>query len=368
MISVANNAYTIKGAQCLLRSFFLCALIAAGCGAPSPADNESGLKNATLEGETMGTRYMVKTLYDPDPEKRAAELARTQEALDAVSRALDEVDATMSTYQENSEVSRFNRIGNTGVPIKVSENTYQVFQAAVQVSEQTGGAFDVTVGPLVNAWGFGPVDTGGAIPNDEQVAAIRKRVGYQHLIFDKELLALSKGQNGLYCDLSAIAKGFGVDQVARALDDLGYADYMVEVGGEVRAKGVNKRGVPWQIAIERPTGTREAQRIVPLSGWSLATSGDYRNYREKDGVRLSHTVDPRTGRPIAHKLASVSVLHKECMWADAYATALMVLGSDEGLAFAQAQGLAAYFIVREDDGSYSELSTPEFEAICNADG
>ncbi len=236
-----------------------------------------------------------------------------------------------------------------------------MFAMAREISEASGGAFDITVGPLVNAWGFGPENPTPDGPSDEELIALRERVDYRKVEVNVEECTIRKARPDIYCDLGAIAKGYAVDLVAVVLEDLGFTNYMVEVGGEVRAHGVNANGVPWQIGIEKPdVARRTIQRTISLVDMGMATSGDYRNYYERDGVRLSHTIDPRIGRPIAHKLASVTVLHKGCAMADGYATAFMVLGLDEGYALAENLGMAALFIVRDESGGFIEKPTPAF--------
>lgn len=309
-----------------------------------------------ITGPTMGTTFSVKVLPKTGEEEGASErIARV------VKEQLHLVNALMSTYQDDSELSRFNQWASAE-PFELSEETFRVFQLAHSISEATNGAFDVTVGPLVNAWGFGPEGYAVEPPTPGELEVLHQRVGFNKIEFDETHRTARKLQPDVYADLSAIAKGFGVDRVYEMLRGLGYENLMVEVGGEVRASGHNGRGTPWQIAIEKPVSEERAvERIIPLDGVALATSGDYRNYVERDGARLSHIIDPRTNRPIAHKLASASVLHKECAVADGYATAMMVLGADEGYEVAVREGLAVLFIVRADDGTFTEKATPAFE-------
>ena len=311
----------------------------------------------SYSGQTMGTSYTAK-LRVLCAHIRDGLVCRTIEG--KIAATLESVNARMSTYSPDSELSRFNA-APAGVPFSVSPETVEVFVLAREVSEPTGGAFDVTVGPLVNAWGFGPEERHEKTPDEATLAALRERVGYTMVHVDAAADTLTKDRADIYCDLSAIAKGYAVDLVAQALDQAGGTDYMVEVGGEVRTKGLNMEGKPWRIAIEKPSpGGRAIQLVVPLSGLAMATSGDYRNYYEVEGQRFSHTIDPRTGRPIEHNLASVTVLHDRCALADAYATALMVLGADEGLAMAERLGLKALLIVRHGQTDYEERPTTAF--------
>lgn len=318
-----------------------------GCGKARP-----GL--VALTGETQGTTFSIKVVGEDIADERTAAL---QTAIEA---RLDGIDHAMSVYRPDSDLSRFNESASTD-PTPVAPDLIAVLQMAREISEVTGGAFDVTVGPLVLAWGFGPSHKERSEPTESEIAALRERVGYLNLETDMARGTLRKARSDLVCDVNAIAQGFTVDKLCEDVEMLGWTDYMVEVGGEVRARGHNAEGVPWRIGIERPvSGARELAHIVALSGLGLATSGDYRQYREEGGIRISHTIDPRTGRPIAHALASVSVLHESCAMADAYATALMVLGPEAAEAFARQQNLAAMFVVHTESGDFREIMTPAF--------
>jgi thiamine biosynthesis lipoprotein len=303
-----------------------------------------------LSGRTMGTTWSVVLSGEG---RTRSDLVR---ARDTIHERLASVDGLMSTWNPESELSRFNRHA-TRDPFPLSSQTLEVLRLAREVSDRTGGAFDVTVAPLVAAWGFGAhARVPGAEPDPAELAELRSRVGYRRLTLDLPPGTASKDDPDVLCDLSAIAKGFAVDEVARALEGQGWSDYLVEVGGELRAGGERPGGGPWNVAIERPddqsVGT--IRGVVQLSGRAMATSGDYRNFYEVGGQRRSHIVDPRTGRPVTHRLASVSVVHLDAVRADAWATALAVLGPDEGLALAEAQGLAAYFLVRPASRAGSE--------------
>jgi thiamine biosynthesis lipoprotein len=233
----------------------------------------------------------------------------------------------------------------------------------LEASRKTHGAFDITVAPLVSLWGFGAHARHEDI-NEQQIAIERARVGYRRIEVEPSSATLRKRDDDVMCDLSGIAKGYAIDELAKYLRSGGYPNFMIEVGGDVRTGGTNLRGQPWQIGIERPdTQARAIFEVLPLDNLALATSGDYRNYREVNGQRISHTIDPRTGRPITHKLASVSVAHPEAAMADALATGLNVLGPSEGPVLAESLGLAALFLVRTPDGSFERLATPEFERL-----
>ena len=311
-------------------------------------------------GAIMGTTYSVKVETLPLSIEKQDGIAAIIQAV------LDDVDDRMSTYDTASELSRFNAYRGTA-PVAVSESVLEVFALARRISEVTGGAFDVTVGPLVIAWGFGSTARVPAEPPAAELGVLRERVGYRRVEID-ESGSLSKRHPETECDLSAIAKGYGVDEVARALVDLGQLDFLVEVGGELRAMGERGPDRPWRVAIERPdAAARSLFGVVQLDDTSMATSGDYRNYFEQDGVRLSHLIDPRTGRPIAHALASVTVVHADAVRADALATGLSVLGPEAGLALAEENGLAAYFIVRERGGALRGVPTSAFPPVERVD-
>ena len=300
-------------------------------------------------GATMGTTYSVKVVAPP----RDIDIDRLQSGIEAL---LDRVNSRMSTYLEDSELSRFNASRNTGW-LDASAELASVVQDAQQVSELTGGAFDITVGPLVNLWGFGPGARRDQAPTAESIEQAAQRVGYQQLHVRTAPPGLKKDIPDLYVDLSAIAKGYAVDLAAELLESQGVLNYLVEVGGEVRGRGHNARGIPWQIAIEKPhPGTRAVQQVIAVEDGSIATSGDYRNYFEQDGQHYAHTIDPRTGRPVKHELASVTVLSPSAMRADALATGLMVLGPEAGYALAERETLAVLFILRTGDGFVSKAS------------
>ena len=303
-------------------------------------------------GLTMGTTWSVLVNAGELPVSR-------QEMQTEFNATLNRVNMAMSSYLPESELSRINDTDSTGW-LTVSASLLYVLQAAQEISRSTQGAFDVTIGPLVNLWGFGP-EQDFTVPGEQQVNTARRLVGYDKLHLDAAAPALKKAHGGMYIDLSAIAKGYAVDEIAGYLDRLQLDNYLVEIGGEIRARGVNDKNKPWQIGIENPVaGARSVRKIIRLENTAMATSGDYRNYFEKDGSSYSHTIDPRTGRPVTHGLASVTVLHPSTMLADAWATGLLVLGPEQGFELAQKNGLAAYFIVHTDTGVQEE-STPGFQ-------
>lgn len=304
-----------------------------------------------LAGSSMGTSWHVTVV--------AAEPATREALRREIQSALDMVEARMSNWRADSEISRLN--AKPPGRYQISAELMTVLEAAADVWRASDGAFDVTVGPLVGLWGFGP-HASSQEPEPAAVAEARARVGMQWLILHPDTLEVERLRR-VELDLSAIAKGHGVDKVAERLDALGYHDYLVEVGGEVRVSGHNPDGALWRVGIERPSNLerRIARRIVLPAG-AVATSGDYRNFVISESGRRSHTIDPRSGAPISHGLASVTVVAPRAMWADAWATALDVLGPDQGMVTAQQQGLPALFIIHHGSG-FDVRMTPSFEPL-----
>jgi thiamine biosynthesis lipoprotein len=330
---------------------------ALACSQPAPQSQEPAeLVVEVLDGTSMGTTYTVRLV--------TAEVwgeARRERVGGRVQMALDEVESAMSHYQPESEVSRFNAIRSTE-PFELSPATFEVVRVALELSELSRGALDITVAPLVNAWGFGPTEPAALPPAPGLVSLLRDRVGFRKLELDEAISTVRKTDPELEWDLSSVAKGYGVDRVAAALVDEGLTRFMVEVGGEIVAAGLNQAHRPWRIGIERPTDGGGIERVVPLSGQALATSGDYRNVREVEGRVVSHTIDPRTGRPVDHQLASVSVIADTCLLADGVATVLAVLGPDEGYDLAVERGWAALFLTRDGD-TITSRTTPAFDQL-----
>ncbi len=310
-----------------------------------------------FSGETEGTTFHIKA--SKLPEKITVAQLQTQ-----IKTLLDKIDGQMSTYKKDSELSRFNQNLSTDWQ-PISAELFTVVKEAQKISALSHGAFDITVGGLVNLWGFGPEPMKFTAPAEALIKERLSKIGYQHLSLQEKPLAMKKAVPDLYVDLSAIAKGYAVDQVGLLLEQVGINDYMVEIGGEVRVRGKNNEQQAWQIAIEKPTPNKiMVERIVPLTDIGMATSGDYRNFFEVDGVRFSHTIDPRTGRPITHKLASISVLSATTMEADALATALNVLGPVEGYKLAEQQKIAALFLIKTTQG-FEEKATSAFARFLN---
>ncbi|MBB1487506.1 FAD:protein FMN transferase [Oceanospirillum sp. D5] len=317
-------------------AFLIMALLLTGC--------ESSPEPQKFSGHIMGTTYNVTVVMKPEKEKIAA-------LAEGMHQVLVDVDRKMSTYKPDSELSRFNKL-LAGEALIVSADTGLVVQKALELSSDSDGAFDPTVGPLVNLWGFGPDLRPDRQPDEKALSEAFERVGYQAVssrILGDGRYQLNKSKD-IYLDLSAIAKGYGVDKVADYLMQQGYTAFLVEVGGEIRVNGLKPGNSRWRIAIEKPVSDGQVvQSVIGITDISVATSGSYRNYFEEDGQRFSHTIDPETGRPVTHKLASVTVLHEDCALADALATTLMVMGPEKGMAYARKNKLAVYMLVKSDN-------------------
>jgi len=330
--------------------WLLAVFVLAGC-------SESAKKQLVgFDGSTMGTSYSLRWVAKDD--RQVAEIQQ------AVEERLALINQQMSTYAPESEVSRFNTLRSGEMP--VSAELAGLVQRSQAISEQTDGAFDITVGPLVNLWGFGPEGRVVSAPSSDAIASLHTRVGYQKLGVSQDPPLLTKATN-LQIDLSAIAKGYAVDQLASLLLAKGINHYLVEIGGELKLSGNKPNGESWKVAIEAPLTTeRSAKHVLPISNIAMATSGDYRNYFEEDGVRYSHTINPLTGAPIKHALVSVTVLHASCADADALATALMVMGDKKGVEFAKRHDLAAYFLIKAQEGTeFESVATAKFDALRN---
>ncbi|SPC20052.1 FAD:protein FMN transferase [Cupriavidus taiwanensis] len=306
-------------------------------------------------GPTMGTSWSVAALLPPDADAGAIGAG--------IRAVLGRVIAQMSNWEADSDLSRFNR-APSGSWHALPADAFAVLQAALQVARDSGGAYDPSAGPLVDLWGFGPAPARRAPPSPDDVQAARGRCGWARIEIDAAgRRAWQPG--GVALDFCAIAKGFAVDAVARYLCEQGLEHHLTEIGGELRGHGVKPDGMPWWVALEAPpgAGSDDAQQtLVALHGLSVATSGDYRRYFDSDGRRYAHTIDPRTGYPASHALASVTVIHPQCMLADALSTALTVLGPDAGMAHARRHGVAARFLVRTANGFLEHLS-PAFAAM-----
>jgi thiamine biosynthesis lipoprotein len=311
-----------------------------------------------FRGFTMGGTFSVKIVTARDE----LETPALHDVDRALRSSLDRIEGLMSTWDRDSELSRFNR--STSVePFLVAPETFEVFKWSLEVGSVTGGALDVTVGPLVDAWGFGPSGPRKTLPANEEIDRLREAVGPGRIVLNPKTVTVRKTRADVQCDLSSIVPGYAADRLWTELSGRGFTDFLIDVGGEVRARGRNEKAAPWQVAIERPSSSGEGiQRLVPISDLAITTAGDYRKYREIDGQRVAHILDPRTGRPLTHRLASVTVIDELAVRADAFDTALMVLGPEDGMVLATKLNLAALFVERTSDG-FSERATPRFEEI-----
>ncbi|TYC58176.1 FAD:protein FMN transferase [Marinobacter sp. BW6] len=307
-----------------------------------------------ISGPVFGTSYHINVVLTEDQQ-------RLETLASGIDEVLEDVDASMSTWRDDSELSRFNQQSDQSEWTPVSAGLFEVLQKAEEISTMTDGAFDVTIGPVVNLWGFGPKARPEQVPSEESLAKALAATGFDNLELRADPPAV-RATPPQYVDLSAIAKGYGVDVVARFLESEGVEAYLVEIGGEVRVNGRKPDGSTWRLAIEQPVSEgREVNRVVALESRAMATSGDYRNYYESEGRRYSHTIDPATGEPIAHKLASVTVITDDCMTADALATGFNVMGYERANALAVRENIPAYFIVRTDEG-FETHQTPAFSS------
>lgn len=307
-----------------------------------------------MQGQTMGTYYNITYVLSAEQQQQKMLSVVVLQRL--IDQQLELVNDQMSTYRPQSELSLFNKSTKSAV---VSDATIKVVSSALAIFKLSHGAFDVTVGPLVNLWGFGPDKRPDKVPADNVIQATKQRIGSQYLSVEGNKLVKSKAD--LYVDLSSIAKGYGVDVIANLLENKGINNYLVDIGGELRVNGTKLNKKAWTVAIERPqAGGQTVQRLLHIGNNAIATSGDYRNYFEFDGIRYSHTIDPETGKPITHKLVSVTVIDKSTMIADALATAITVLGPEKGLKLATELNQPVFLLVKQGDG-FSESFTAEFE-------
>ena len=309
------------------------------------ACSDEPLESFKLSGTTMGTSYHITVVG------QASDASQLSQRIDFRLALLNQ---QMSTYIEKSELSRFNQLP-PGEWQAVSPELFQVLLLSTEISWLTNGSFDITVGPLVDLWGFGPQHTDN-IPSTEAIKSQLASIGFQHLEFNLQGSRISKSKP-VRLDLSAIAKGYGVDIIAKLLRSEGHQNFMVEIGGELYLSGLSPRNTPWRIAIEQPNSDSiSVHRAINISNKAVATSGDYHNYVERDGVRYSHTIDPTTGRPVTHSLASVTVIDDDVATADALATAITVMGAEAGMALAKQQNLAIYLINKTEQGFDSQYS------------
>jgi len=327
-------------------------LLLAGCDNPDKAVSRS----LVLEGKTMGTYWRVSLAgVDSLQEKDLREKIQAQ---------LDADDMLMSTWKNDSALSRFNQYSSTA-PYPVSEAMSDIISMALRIGEKTDNAMDITVGPLVNLWGFGPHKIPEKMPDEEQITAAKALTGLHHLrvINASGKQWLQKDLPALSVDLSTIGEGYAADHLARLMEQNGIGRYLVSVGGTVVARGMNSEGNAWRVAIQKPTDRESViQALVDINGHAISTSGSYLNYYELDGKRISHIINPQTGRPIDHNLVSVSVIATTAMEADGWDTGLMVLGAEKAKQVAEKEGLAVYLITKEGSGFETWMS-PQFKTF-----
>ncbi|NCH55706.1 FAD:protein FMN transferase ApbE [Cronobacter muytjensii] len=328
------------------------ALTVAGCD-NAPTSSPQAL---VLEGKTMGTSWRVSLA--------GVDAARAQTLRDKIQARLDADDRLLSTWKDDSALMRFNH-ARTTAPWPVDEAMADIVTESLRVGAKTDNAMDITIGPLVNLWGFGPDKQPVKTPDQAQIDAARARTGLSRLkvINGAGQQWLQKDLPDLFVDLSTVGEGYAADHLARLMEEEGVSRYLVSVGGALASRGMNPGGRPWRVAIQKPTDRENAvQAVVDINGHGISTSGSYRNYYELDGKRLSHVIDPATGRPITHKLVSVTVISPTALEADAWDTGLMVLGPENAKAVALREKLAVYFITREGDG-FATWMSPQFKTF-----
>ena len=345
-----------SGRSCLFGVISLVAVMVVSICPNSLSGQEAMEVPFEITGRTMGPiRYSVVIAHHPDSVSPVALQAK-------VDASLERVNGLMSTYIAESDVSRFNSSSSIEFQ-NVESETAIVVARALEISKQTDGAFDITVGPAVNLWNFGPQKSNVKLPSRASIDAVKRVVGFQHLDVRLDPPAIKKSIPALKIDLSAIAKGYAVDQVGKMLENVGCEKFMVEVGGEIMTRGERFDGGGWRIGVERPTEAgRVVDSIAEISDRALATSGDYRNSFEHDGKRYSHTIDPQTCRPVTHMLASACVVANDCMTADAVATAVMVMGAKRGRELCERLGVEYLLVERDTDfgQDLTEFVSPGF--------
>ncbi|BDH45133.1 FAD:protein FMN transferase [Salmonella enterica subsp. enterica serovar Choleraesuis] len=338
-----------------LKGSLICGLLSvaaalSGCDNATPA-TDSGL---VLEGKTMGTVWRV-SLAGVDKSQASTLRQKIQQQLDSEDRQL-------STWKSDSALSKFNQAQTTG-RWPVSADMADIVTQALRIGQLTSGAMDITIQPLVDLWGFGPRKQPGHTPSPQQIAAAQAQSGLEHLtvINRSDGQWLQKDIPNLQLDLSTVGEGFATDSLAQLMERQGISRYLVSVGGAVASRGMNPQGRAWRVAIQKPTDTENAvQAIVDINGHGISTSGSYRNYYELDGKRISHVIDPISGRPITHRLVSATVIAPTALEADGWDTGLMVLGPEKARELALKQQLAVFLVIKEGDG-FTTWMSPQFK-------
>ncbi len=302
-----------------------------------------------IKGSTMGTTYSIKGCCS------TLDHSSIKQEIDS---SLEKINNLMSTYRKDSELSKFNKYKAKSW-FKISDNTFQVIKTSMEISSKTNGMYDITVGPLVNLWGFGPNNLRN-VPSESKLNLTKKRIGYKKIKLNEKSTSIMKTMDLIYLDLSSLAKGFGVDYIAQLFDKMTIKHYLIEIGGEIKTRGMNTKNQQWKIAIQDPDSEENNfSKVIPLSNLAIATSGNYRNYFNENGQNYSHIINPTTGYPITHTTVSVSVIDKNCILADAWATALLTLGYPKGYELALKEKIGAYFIYKKGQ-FFKKISTPEF--------
>jgi len=336
----------------ILASFFLL----AACDSSTPSVKPAAPAATVLEGKTMGTFWRVSIMN--------VDARRADELRGKIQSQLDADDQLLSTYKNDSALMRFNLSNSTSL-WPVSEAMADIVTEALHIGYKTNGAMDITVGPLVNLWGFGPTKQPEKIPDQAQIDDARARTGLQHLTVINQYgqQYLQKDIPDLFVDLSTVGEGYAADHLAALMAQEGISRYLVSVGGALVSRGLNASDKPWRVAIQKPTDTQNAvQAVVDINGHGISTSGSYRNYYELDGKRLSHVIDPQTGRPIEHNLVSVTVIAPTALEADTWDTGLMVLGPEKAKEVVRQEGLAVYMITREGE-TFKTWMSPQFQSF-----
>ena len=319
-------------------------------GMMSACGNGDSLES--IDGPTMGSTYSIKYV-------RHADLPAPADVQVEVEKILAEVDQQMSTYRSDSDIERFNALPANRCQ-KMPAPILELVRVGEQLSVQSEGSFDLTVEPLLNLWGFGPQAREEKVPTAQALAEVRQRVGHGHLRIDGDQLCKDAA---VEVDFNSIAAGYAVDRIAARLEALGIRNYLAEATGELKAAGRKLDGSPWRIALEEPRDDQQvAERIIAVDGYGLSTSGDYRNYFVQGGQRFSHTFDARTGTPVAHTLASVTVIHPSALMADGLSTLLLILGPERGWDYAEKHDIGAFFVIRADTG-FVTRSSHAFERL-----
>jgi thiamine biosynthesis lipoprotein len=317
-----------------------------------------GKKEHLIQGRTMGTTYHIRVVTG-----FFQGISGLKEKID---KRLVEINTAMSTYQKDSEISRFNELDQTGIKFKISDDFYRVMKTAQAIHRLSDGAWDGTINPLVDLWGFGRAGTKNKTPHDAEITTLLSHVGFENIgVLDDGFLIKKRADVTL--DLSSIAKGYGVDQVAVAIQNEGYQNYLVEIGGEVFASGYRKDGGLWRIGINRPqidAGFDEVYKVVHLHNRAFATSGDYRNFFVVDGIRYAHIIDPRSGYPISNRVVSVTIIADTCTYADGLATAIMVMGARTGIELIDhLDSVEGLIVVEQLDGSLKDHYSKGFDVL-----